>query len=196
MGQQKTLLDCSLSPAVREIELLVKRPDAVVGRMLGRTRYAVQLKRHSLGIPQCCENRRAWTPAEHAQLGTMRDVELAGKLKRSVSSVRSRRNDNTSIRFIRTPKRWTPSELRLLGRWPDAEIGRLSRTLFGVGAEQTCSAWHSAFCAKALTGIARFSIAAKTVPTSRCRHPCLPKPEDFSEKSEDYRKIRIPVISA
>jgi hypothetical protein len=94
--------------------------------MLGRTRYAVQLKRHSLNIPQCWENRRAWMPAEDALLGTMRDAELARKLKRSVLSVRSRRNDNTSIRFNRTPKRWTPSELRLLGRLPDAEIARRS----------------------------------------------------------------------
>jgi hypothetical protein len=94
----------------REIELLGKRPDSVVARMLGRTRYAVQLKRHSLGIPQCWENRRALMPAEDAQLGTMRDAELARKLKRSVSSVRTRRNDNTSIRFIRTPKRWSPGQ--------------------------------------------------------------------------------------
>jgi hypothetical protein len=110
----------------REIELLGKRPDFVVCRMLGRTRYAVQLKRHSLGIPQCWENRRAWTPEEDVHLGTMRDVELARKLKRSVSSVRSRRNDTTSVRFIRTPKRWTPFELRLLGQLPDAEIARRS----------------------------------------------------------------------
>jgi len=44
----------------------------------------------------------------------MRDAELARKLKRSVSSVRSRWYDNTSIRFIQTPNRWTSSELRLL----------------------------------------------------------------------------------
>jgi len=93
---------------------------------LGRTRYAVQLKRHSSGIPQCWEDRRAWTPAEDALLGTMRDAELARKLKRSVLSVRSRRIDNTNIRFIRTPKRWTPAELRLLGRLPDGEIARRS----------------------------------------------------------------------
>jgi hypothetical protein len=36
-------------------------------------------------------------------LGTMRDAELAKKLNRSVSSVRSRRNDKTSVRFINTP---------------------------------------------------------------------------------------------
>jgi hypothetical protein len=94
--------------------------------MLGRTRYAIQLKRHSLGIPQCWEDRRAWTGQEKALLGTVRDVELAKKLKRSVSSVRSQRNDTTKIRFIRTPKHWTPSELRLLGRLPDAEVARRS----------------------------------------------------------------------
>ena len=94
--------------------------------MLGRTRYAVQLKRHSLSISQCWENRRAWTATEDAVLGTMRDGELAKQLNRSLSSVRSRRNDKTSLRFINTPKRWTPSELRLLGRLPDTEIARRS----------------------------------------------------------------------
>ena len=54
----------------------------------------------------------------------MRGGEVARRLKRSISSVRSRRNEATSIRFIRTPKRWTPSELRLLGRLPDGEIAR------------------------------------------------------------------------
>ena len=57
-------------------------------------------------------------------LGTMRDLELARKLQRSVSSVRSRRNDKTTIRFIRTPRRWTPAQLKLLGRLPDTEIAR------------------------------------------------------------------------
>jgi hypothetical protein len=56
----------------------------------------------------------------------MRDAQIAKRLKRSVSSVRSRRNDNTSIRFNRTPKHWLPSELRLLGRLPDAQIARRS----------------------------------------------------------------------
>jgi hypothetical protein len=56
----------------------------------------------------------------------MRDAELARKLKRSMLSVRSRRNDNTSIRFNRTPKHWTTTELRSLGRLPDAEIARRS----------------------------------------------------------------------
>jgi hypothetical protein len=84
------------------------------------------LKRHSLNIPQCWENRRAWSSSEDALLGTMRDAELARRLKRSVLSVRSRRNDNTAIRFNRSPKRWTPSELRLLGRLADVEIARRS----------------------------------------------------------------------
>ena len=94
--------------STREIEMLGKRPDSVVARMLGRTRYAVQLKRHSLGISQCWEHRRAWTAAEDAVLGTRRDAVLAKQLKRTVSSIRSRRNDKTNIRFIRTPRRWTP----------------------------------------------------------------------------------------
>jgi hypothetical protein len=35
----------------REIELPGKRPDSVAARKVGRTSYAVLLKRHSLGIP-------------------------------------------------------------------------------------------------------------------------------------------------
>jgi hypothetical protein len=92
--------------------------------MLGRTRYAVQLKRHSLGIPQCWERARPWTPREAALLGTMRDAELSKKLKRTVLSVRTRRLEKTNVRFIRTPKRWTPAELRLLGRFSDTQVAR------------------------------------------------------------------------
>jgi hypothetical protein len=70
---------------------------------------------------------------EDALLGTMRDAELARKLKRSLLSLRSRRNDNTSIRFNRTPKHWLPSELRLLGRLPDVEMAcRSGRFLASV----------------------------------------------------------------
>lgn len=54
----------------------------------------------------------------------MRDGELAKKLKRSVSCVRTRRLDKTKVRFIRTPKRWTAAELRMLGRVPDAIVAR------------------------------------------------------------------------
>ena len=57
-------------------------------------------------------------------LGTMRDSEVAKKLKRSVSSVRSRRLDKTKVRFIRTPKPWTAAQLRLLGKLPDVEVAR------------------------------------------------------------------------
>jgi hypothetical protein len=104
----------------REIELLGKRPDPIVARMLGRTRYAVQLKRHALKIPQCWEDRQPWSAKETALLGTMR----AHKLKRSISSVRSQRNDKTKIRFIKTPQRWTIDELKWLGRLPDGEVAR------------------------------------------------------------------------
>jgi hypothetical protein len=38
-------------------------------------------------------------------------------------------------------------------------------------------------------------ISGKTLLASRCRHRCPTKSEDFSEKSEDYRKIRTPGIS-
>jgi hypothetical protein len=76
----------------------------------------------------------------------MRDAELARKLKRSMSSVRSRRNDNTSIRFIQTPKRWTRSELRLLGRLPDAEIARRSRRFWHRCVTSGCGLASRVLC--------------------------------------------------
>ncbi len=92
--------------------------------MLGRSRYAVQLKRHSLGIPQCWEGRRPWTPKEEALLGTNRDAELAKRLNRTILSVRTQRLLKTKVRFIKTPRRWTAAELRMLGRLSDVEIAR------------------------------------------------------------------------
>src|SRR5437879_8678683 len=92
--------------------------------MLGRTRCAIQLKRHSLGVAQCWERARPWTRDEEALLGTMRDGELAKKLKRTLSCVRTRRNEKTKVRFIRTPKRWTARQLRMLGRLPDVKVAR------------------------------------------------------------------------
>ena len=54
----------------------------------------------------------------------MRDAELAKNIGRSISCVRTRRWEKTKIRFIKTPKRWTPRELRLLGQMPDGELAR------------------------------------------------------------------------
>ena len=85
----------------------------------------------------------------------MRD-ELA--MKRA-TSVRSRRNDNTSIRFLRTPKR-TPSELRLFGRLPDAEMPPIW-ALFGVGAKTNGCSWHRAGYGQRLRPIARNYLSLK-----------------------------------
>jgi hypothetical protein len=95
--------------------------------MVGRTRYAVQLKRHALGIGQCWERARPWTRAEEALLGTMRDSEIAKRLSRSISSVRTRRFEKTRVRFIHTPQRWTSAQLCLLGNLPDAEVARRTK---------------------------------------------------------------------
>ena len=94
--------------------------------MLSRTRYAVQLKRHSLGIGRCWENAKPETKKDEAWLGTARDQEISRKLGRSVNSVRSRRLHVTRIKFKRTPHRWTTKELQWLGKVPDAEIVRRS----------------------------------------------------------------------
>lgn len=76
-------------------------------------------------IAPCWEHGRIWTPEEEeALLGTMRDPDLARRLERSVSCVRTRRLAKTGIRFNKSPRQWTPAQLRLLGRLPDAEVGR------------------------------------------------------------------------
>src|SRR5262245_56189135 len=92
--------------------------------MLVRSRYTVQLKRHSLGILQCWEGRRPWTPKEEALLGTRRDAELGKRLNRNILSVRTQRLMKTKVRFIKTPRRWTAAELRMLGRLSDSEVAR------------------------------------------------------------------------
>ena len=52
------------------------------------------------------------------------------------------------IRYIRTPKRWTPSDLRLLGRLPDGEIARRTGRFLA-------SVWNK----RVQLGIARFAVA-------------------------------------
>ena len=105
--------------------MLGKRPDAVVARMVGPDAGAVQLKRHFPQIPPRWEKRRIWTANEDTLLGTLPDAELAKKLNRTVSSVRSRRQ--------KRPKSFGSSRLRnggnrlkcaCLGRMPDRETAR------------------------------------------------------------------------
>ena len=45
-----------------EEKLLGTKPDAEVASILGRSQFAVQIRRHFLGIPARYENRSAWTP--------------------------------------------------------------------------------------------------------------------------------------
>ena len=66
-----------------------------------------------------------WTAKEEA-LGTMRDAELAKRLNRTILFVRTQRLLKTNVRFIKTPRRWTAAELRMLGRLADGEIARRS----------------------------------------------------------------------
>ncbi len=64
-----------------------------------------------------------WTAKEEA-LGTMRDAELAKRLNRTILFVRTQRLLKTNVRFIKTPRRWTAAELRMLGRLPEDEVAR------------------------------------------------------------------------
>ena len=95
--------------------MLGKRPDPVVAHMLGRTKFAVQLKRHALGIPQSWERGKPWTAKDESLLGTERDQIVAKKLNRSVLSVRTQRLMKTKVKLIRTTRRWTKQELE--GYW-------------------------------------------------------------------------------
>src|ERR1043165_7429474 len=95
--------------------------------MSGRSKYAVQLKRYALRISPCWEGKRRWTHREDGLLGTMRDSEASRRLGRSISCVRAQRLKKTKVRFIRSPKRWTPSQLRMLRRFPDAVIARRTK---------------------------------------------------------------------
>src|SRR5437667_8890369 len=88
-----------------EERLLGTKPDAEVAALLGRTRFAVQLRRHSLGIPARYEDRSAWSPEEDKLVGTLPDTEVARILGRSIGSVKARRLARTPVRM--RPGAWT-----------------------------------------------------------------------------------------
>src|SRR5208282_4984109 len=71
-----------------EEALLGTRPDRAVGGLIARTREAVALRRHKLGIRLATGK---WQPAEEALLGTGPDDAIAARLKRTVSAVALRR---------------------------------------------------------------------------------------------------------
>jgi len=111
----QTLWSCSTNKPIRIARLkLGMFSDSRTGltsgiptRLLSSRRASVlirvPIKPESNRLTLPVHSRKDGKPAQDALLGTMRDGELARRLKRSISSVRSRRNEVTSIRFIRTP---------------------------------------------------------------------------------------------
>ncbi len=117
--------------AAREDELLGKWPDERLARFLGRTRKAVQGRRHKLRILYAPPGRR-WTAEEERLLdpraasgpSRKRTGELARQLDRSAVATRIHRR----LKYgpVRPPgRRWTRRELRLLGTRPDLDVAAL-----------------------------------------------------------------------
>jgi hypothetical protein len=84
----------------------------------------VQTRRELLSILPLSENRRVWLQHELALLGTKPDAEVAKLLGRSISSVRSKRQD-TAFARPEGGKLWTQRELKLLGTKSDPAIAHL-----------------------------------------------------------------------
>ena len=90
----------------REIRLLGTAPDPEIALRLGRTLWAVMLRRGRLHIQNPAPKFRWWTPAEDRLLGTMPDEELARRLNRTVQAVARER------KLLRIPgfPRYAPSK--------------------------------------------------------------------------------------
>lgn len=114
------------------VALLGTASDGDVAAALAIPRWQVKNKRHQLGIPpfvpppHAAVNRRKWTPAAAALLGTMPDGQLARRLGLSVSTVATERRRRGVAPF--TPRHpgyeWTPEIVACLGQLPDPEIAR------------------------------------------------------------------------
>ena len=81
-------------------------------------------------------NKRPWTPAEDALLGTHLDSVIARGLRRSLTAVFARRNLLNIPAFAR-PANWGATELAMLGHYSDAELAKITgRTVAEVNAKR------------------------------------------------------------
>src|SRR6266478_5590203 len=73
LRRANTRTGCVQSPewTVEEQALLGTMPDAELAKGLGRTFWAVRVRRNRLGIPPFQSRFRRWTPKEEALLGKM-----------------------------------------------------------------------------------------------------------------------------
>ena len=102
-------------------------PDPELARRLGRTRSAVQLKRHRRGIRMFHYVPR-WKPEEVALLGKVSDEEVARRTGRSLVAIKAKRLKDTNVRFpTHTPSwplsRWTETNKALLRESKGSVLG-------------------------------------------------------------------------
>ena len=77
---------------------------------------------------------KPWPAEEIAMLGKSSDAQVARRLGRSVTSVKTRR---LRLGLASSCHRWTPAEDVLLGKFPDETLARrLGRTVMGVQARR------------------------------------------------------------
>jgi hypothetical protein len=101
-------------------------PDPELARRPGRTRSAVQLKRHRRGI-RMLHYVPPWKPEELALLGKASDEEVARQTGRFVVAIQAKRLKDTNVRFpTHTPSwplsRWTEADKAVLRECGNREV--------------------------------------------------------------------------
>ena len=101
-------------------------PDPELARRLGRTRSAVQLKRHRRGIRMYHYVPR-WKPEKLALLGKVSDEEVGRQTGRSLVAINAQRLKDSNVRFpTHTPSwplsRWTEADKAVLRECGNREV--------------------------------------------------------------------------
>ena len=107
-------------------KLLGLRPDAQVAMLLGIPVSVVRHRRNQLRISQPVLQKRItppkpWSAEEIAMLGKASDAQVARRLGRSVTSVKTRR---LRLGIGSSRQRWAPEQDALLGKFPDQTLAR------------------------------------------------------------------------
>ena len=107
-------------------KLLRLRPDAQVAMLLGIGLSAVRHRRNQLrislpGQPRKVTPPKPWPAEEIAMLGKSPDAQVARRLGRSITSVKTRR---LRLGIASSHHRWAPEQDALLGKFPDWTLAR------------------------------------------------------------------------
>ncbi len=107
-------------------KLLGLRPDAQVAMLLGVSEGTVRHRRNQLRISLPARlwkvtPPKPWPAEEIAMLGKATDAQLARRLGRSVTSVKTRR---LRLGIASSRHRWTPEQDALLAKFPDQTLAR------------------------------------------------------------------------